>query len=209
MLFNFDEHWQTSSPGPIASQDWYLENLRQIREVVPPKKLIVAVGNYAYDWSEEAKKTPAPAQSLSIQEALLHAFESETQVEFDSASLNPHYSYSDEKSHVHQVWMLDAVTAYNELRASERMGVQGTALWRLGSADTSIWAVWDATRPDDAVRQKLEDLPPGPDLLLEGDGDVWPPASRFGVGFTWAKARPWSLRASVIFSTDFSIASWL
>jgi cellulose synthase/poly-beta-1,6-N-acetylglucosamine synthase-like glycosyltransferase/peptidoglycan/xylan/chitin deacetylase (PgdA/CDA1 family) len=173
VLFNFDEHWQTSSPGPIASQDWYMENLRQIREVVPPRKLIVGVGSYAYDWSEEAKKTHEAAQSLSIQEALLHAFESETQVEFDSPSLNPHYSYYDVHNHVHQVWMLDAVTAYNELRASERMGVQGTALWRLGSADTSLWPIWDATRPDDAIRQKLEDLPPGPDLILEGDGDVW------------------------------------
>ena len=63
------------------------------------------------------------------------------------ASLNPHYSYSDEQNHTHQVWFLDAVTAYNELRASERLGVQGTALWRMGSSDTSIWPIWDATRP--------------------------------------------------------------
>ena len=173
VLLNYDEHWQTSPPGPIASQDWYVENLRQIKEVVPPRKLIVAVGSYAYDWSEDAQKTHEPAQPLTIQEALLHASESETQVEFDSRSLNPHYSYDDEHNHVHQVWMLDAVTAYNELRASERMGVRGTALSRLGSADTSLWPIWDATRPDDAIRQKLEDLPPGPDLILEGDGDVW------------------------------------
>src|SRR5262252_6631938 len=173
VLMNYDEHWLTSPPGPIASQDWYVENLRQIKEVVPPRKLIVAVGSYAYDWSESEKKAHEPAQSLTIQEALLRAFESETQVEFDTPSLNPHYSYDDEHNHVHQVWMLDAVTAYNELRASERMGVQGTALWRLGSADASLWPVWDATRPDDAIRQKLEDLPPGPDLILEGDGDIW------------------------------------
>jgi peptidoglycan-N-acetylglucosamine deacetylase len=173
VLMNYDEHWQTSPPGPIASQDWYVENLHQIKDVVPPEKVIVAVGSYAYDWAEDTQKTHEPAQSLTIQEALLHAFESETQVEFDSASLNPHYSYDDEHNHVHQVWMLDAVTAYNELRASERMGVRGTALWRLGSADTSLWPVWDATRPDDTIRQKLEDLPPGPDLILEGDGDVW------------------------------------
>src|SRR5260370_2810732 len=69
--------------------------------------------------------------------------------------------------------MLDAVTAYNELRASERLGVQGTALWRLGSVDTSLWPVWDTTHPDGAARQKLTDLPPGPDLILEGDGDFW------------------------------------
>jgi cellulose synthase/poly-beta-1,6-N-acetylglucosamine synthase-like glycosyltransferase/peptidoglycan/xylan/chitin deacetylase (PgdA/CDA1 family) len=28
-------------------------------------------------------------------------------------------------------------------------------------------------RADDAARQKLTDLPPGPDLILEGDGDIW------------------------------------
>jgi peptidoglycan-N-acetylglucosamine deacetylase len=173
MLMNYDEHWLTSPPGPIASQDWFVENLRQILEVVPAGKIVVAVGSYAYDWSESAKKANEPAQSLTIQEALLHAYESETQVEFDSASLNPHYSYDDEHNHVHQVWMLDAVTAYNQLRASERVGVQGTALWRLGSADTSVWPVWDSTHPDDAVRQKLSDVPPGPDLILDGDGDVW------------------------------------
>jgi cellulose synthase/poly-beta-1,6-N-acetylglucosamine synthase-like glycosyltransferase/peptidoglycan/xylan/chitin deacetylase (PgdA/CDA1 family) len=173
MLMNIDEHWLTSPPGPIASQDWYVENLRQVLEDVPARKIIVGVGSYAYDWSEAPKKANEPAQSLTIQEALLHAYESETQVEFDSASLNPHYSYYDEHDHVHQVWMLDAVTAYNELRASERLGVQGTALWRLGSADTSMWPIWDAVRPDDAIRQKLTDLPPGPDLILEGDGDVW------------------------------------
>jgi len=173
MLMNYDEHWLTSPPGPIASQDWYVENLKQVMEDVPAQKIIAAVGSYAYDWSEAPGKANEPAQSLTIQEALLHAYESETQVEFDTASLNPHYSYYDEHDHVHQVWMLDAVTAYNELRASERLGVQGTALWRLGSADTSMWPIWDATRPDDAARLKIADLPPGPDLILEGDGDVW------------------------------------
>src|SRR6267378_3929717 len=69
--------------------------------------------------------------------------------------------------------MLDAVSAYNELRASERLGVQGTALWRLGSSDSSLWPIWDATHADAAARQKLADLPPGPDLILEGDGDIW------------------------------------
>jgi peptidoglycan-N-acetylglucosamine deacetylase len=173
ILMNYDQHWLTSPPGPIAAQDWFVENLKQIREVVPAQKIVVGIANYAYDWSEAPKKTREYAEEFSVQEALLHAYESETQIEFDPATLNPHYSYSDEHNHVHQVWMLDAVTAYNELRASERMGVQGTALWRLGSSDTSLWPVWDVTRPDDATREKLSELPPGPDLILEGAGDIW------------------------------------
>ncbi len=140
VLMNYDEHWLTSAPGPIASQDWFVENLRQVLEEVPAQKIVVTIGSYAYDWTETVKNKPVTAETLTIQEALLHAFESEAPVEFDTTSLNPHYSYSDEQNHVHQVWMLDAVTAYNELRASERLGVQGTALWRLGSADTSYLA---------------------------------------------------------------------
>jgi len=172
-LMNFDQHWPYSPPGPIAAQDWFMENLRQAREVVPAQKIIVGIANYAYDWAAAPKKGYQTAEEWSIQEALLHAEESDADVEFDSNSLNPHYSYYDEHNHVHQVWMLDAVTAYNELRASERLGVQGTALWRLGSSDTSLWPIWDAIHADDAARQKLAALPPGPDLILEGDGDIW------------------------------------
>jgi len=173
VLMNYDQHWLTSPPGPIASQDWFIENLRQVFDVVPAQKIVVGIANYAYDWSEAPKKQYESAAEFSIQEALLHAEESDADIEFDSTSLNPHYSYYDEHNHVHHVWMLDAITAYNELRASDKLGVQGTALWRLGSADTSIWPIWDATRPDDAARQKLTDLPPGPDLILEGAGDIW------------------------------------
>jgi cellulose synthase/poly-beta-1,6-N-acetylglucosamine synthase-like glycosyltransferase/spore germination protein YaaH/peptidoglycan/xylan/chitin deacetylase (PgdA/CDA1 family) len=176
MLMNYDQHWLTSSPGPIAGQDWFMENMKQVMQVVPASKIVVGIANYAYDWSEAPKKPgqPAePAQEFSVQEALLHAYESEAEVEFDQSSLNPYYSYSDEHDHTHRVWFLDAVTAYNQLRACERLGVQGSAVWRLGTSDTSLWKIWDATHPDDATREKLKDVPPGPDLVLEGDGDIW------------------------------------
>jgi len=165
VLMNYDQHWLTSPPGPIAAQDWFVENLRQVLDDVPAQKVVVGIANYAYDWSEAPKKLNEPAKEMSVQEALLHAYESEADVEFDAASLNPHYSYSDEHNHTHQVRMLDAVTAYNQLRACERLGVQGTALFRLGASDSSIWPVWDSPRPDDAVRARLKDIPPGPDLI--------------------------------------------
>ena len=63
----------------------------------------------------------------SFEEAIVTASESESPVEFDADSLNPHYSYYDEQNHVHQVWMLDGVTAYNELRA---VGTRGRARHR-------------------------------------------------------------------------------
>ncbi|HYA96558.1 MAG TPA: glycosyl hydrolase family 18 protein, partial [Methylomirabilota bacterium] len=121
ILMNYDQHWQTSPPGSIAAQEWFMENLRQVKRVVPPSKIVMGIANYAYDWPvRKGREKQESATSLSIQEALLRANESDAQMEFDEDSLNPHYSYYDEQNYVHQVWMLDAVTAYNQLRASER-----------------------------------------------------------------------------------------
>src|SRR6202163_2792575 len=174
VLMNYDQHWRTSAAGPIAAQDWFVRNIEAILKLVPAQKLVMGIANYAYDWPEGAgKKVGEQARVESFQEALVTASESEAQVQFDSDSLNPYFSYSDDHNHIHRVWMLDGVTAYNELRAAERAGVQGTALWRLGSEDPSIWPIWDVAHADDAARAKLEDMPPGYDLILEGDGDIW------------------------------------
>ena len=171
VLLNYDEHWLTSDPGPIASQDWFVRNLDAVKKLVPPQKIIMGIANYCYDWPD--RKSNEPASQISYQAGILTAYESDAQVDFDSDSLNPHFSYYDEHNHVHDVWMLDAITAYNEIRVSERAGVYGTALWRLGLSDGSMWDFWDVINPDEKVRDKLKDVPPGPDLTLEGAGDIW------------------------------------
>ncbi|MGA8766768.1 MAG: polysaccharide deacetylase family protein, partial [Candidatus Acidiferrales bacterium] len=174
ILMNYDFKWSTSEPGPVAPQDWFVRNIENMVKLVPPEKLVMGIANYGYDWPAKSKKDPHPvAQAVSFQQGVVTAVESESDVLFDPETLNLHYSYEDEKNRVHNVWMLDAVTAYNELRAAERAGVQGTALWRLGMEDPSIWNIWDATHADDATRNKLEEVPPGYDLILEGDGDIW------------------------------------
>ena len=73
------------------------------------------------------------------------AADSEATVQFDPETLNPHFSYGDEKGRTHQVWLTDAVTAFNQVRATDAAGVKGTALWRLGSEDPSLWRFWGST----------------------------------------------------------------
>ncbi len=50
LLMNYDEH-NGDEPGPIASQDWFLDNLKQILKTVPKEKIICALGSYGYDWT--------------------------------------------------------------------------------------------------------------------------------------------------------------
>jgi peptidoglycan-N-acetylglucosamine deacetylase len=174
IVMDYDQFSQDTASGPIAAQDWYVDRLRAVLKVVPAQKVVAGVANYAYDWTEPTGKSKRkPAAIETFQGAVVTASESEANIDFDYDTLNPHFSYYDEHNQVHNVWMLDGVTAYNELRAAERLGVQGTALWRLGSEDGSLWTIWDVTRPDDAARARLDDIPYGFDLILEGQGDIW------------------------------------
>lgn len=174
ILMNYDQHWQTSPPGPISAQDWFVTNIRNILKLVPATKLVMGIPNYGYDWTAKSKQNPNPvAEPVSFQQAIITADESQAGIEFDPDALEPHYSYEDENNQVHTVWFMDGLTAYNELRVAERAGVRGTALWRLGEEDPSIWDIWNTTHPSSADRASLDQVPPGYDIVKEGHGEIW------------------------------------
>ena len=176
VLMNYDEHYGGGDPGPIASQDWFANNLVDVLKLVPKEKIICAVGSYGYDWQIGAKNTGKPPER-SVQEAWLDAHDSESQITFEPDSLNPHFAYLDDDNHKHEVWFLDGVTILNQMRAARALGIQTFALWRLGSEDRSMWAIWDQPSAADAP-QKLLELLPGQDVDMEGRGEILHIASR-------------------------------
>ncbi|HKS72035.1 MAG TPA: glycosyltransferase, partial [Terriglobales bacterium] len=177
VLMNYDEHYPApGTAGPVASQDWFVKNLTQAKKVIPASKLICAIANYGYDWVRRPKTGTLPPDvrdsNVSAQEAWLGARDSDADIDFDSDSLNPHFSYLDEHNLHHDVWFLDAVTALNEMRAAQALGVDTFALWRLGSEDRSLWRVWDMPGSPEAT-DKLKDVPPGQDVDMEGNGEIF------------------------------------
>jgi cellulose synthase/poly-beta-1,6-N-acetylglucosamine synthase-like glycosyltransferase/peptidoglycan/xylan/chitin deacetylase (PgdA/CDA1 family)/spore germination protein YaaH len=179
ILMNYDQHEESSGPGPIAAQDWFEGNLAHVLTLVPKQKVICALGNYGYDWSTplpEKGKKPSnkvlDTEDLSVQEAWQRAADAEADVHLEGDELNPHFAYDDEDEHVrHQVWFLDGVTTLNELRAARQLGLRTFALWRLGEEDGSMWAIWDHPGATDAP-EMLRDVPPGNDVNTDGEGDI-------------------------------------
>ncbi len=189
LLMNYDEHQDGSDPGPIASQDWFVDNLKQVLKTVPKEKIICSLGSYGYDWSlslppEAASgkkhgpaKKPVPekllgSQYLSTQQAWQEAVDSDSQIDLDDDSMNVHFAYDDVDAHErHQVWFLDAVTILNQMRAARALGIQTYALWRLGSEDNSMWKIWDHPMTSDPVKE-LAQVEPGYDVDTEGEGDI-------------------------------------
>ncbi len=175
ILMNYDQHFPGGMPGAIAGQDWFVKNLEDALTVIPRQKIIAAIGNYGYDWAKkpgQKKGTPPEAvHNVSVQDAWLEAEEAEAEVDFDDNAMNPHIAYLDENNIRHDVWFLDGVTALNQMRAAQSLGIDTFALWRLGSEDRSLWAVWD--KPGEAAATtKLSVVPPGQDVDIEGQGEI-------------------------------------
>ncbi len=186
LVMNYDQHQTESGPGPIAAQDWFIDNLKSVLKTVPKEKLICSLGSYGYDWTmplpapagkrkdlpKPSDEKPLSVEELSTQAAWQAASDADAKIQLDPDSLNAHFAYDDNDAHVrHQVWFLDAVTILNQMRAARALGIQTYALWRLGSEDESIWKIWDMPMRSDPAAA-LADVGPGFDVDIEGQGDI-------------------------------------
>ena len=142
ILMNYDEHYAGGDAGPIASQPWFVQHLRSAMAQVGRDKAIVAIGNYALDWPDGGHE----ADIRTMQEAWLTAHDNEVTTRFDPASGNATFDYNDDDGTRRHVWMLDAASAWNQLRAVRISNASGVALWRLGSEDPDIWKDFKAIK---------------------------------------------------------------
>ena len=173
LVMTYDEHQEAGEPGPLAGQGWFEHKLQRLFDGIDPKKIIVGIGSYAYDWPG-----PGKGKELSVQEAWELLEQSGAQLNFDASSLNPSFGYVEDSAR-HQVWYLDAVTGYNQIAAAMHLKAGGLALWRLGTEDPGIWAAFGRGRlPDEMAREATSVLRSGYDLLYKGKGEVLEVTSR-------------------------------
>ena len=166
LLMGYDEHDNTGEPGSIAGQSWFEENLDKRMRVLSPSRTIIGIGNYGYDW------TPGhQGDAMTFEDAAVAARDSQAQILFDDQTNNPHFSYMEDDNTKHDVWFLDAVTAFNQIHAADVYEPAGYAMWKLGSEDPSIWSVlgrrYNSPSPDD-----LRTIPTTQDVDFEGQGEI-------------------------------------
>lgn len=145
----YDEHSpgeDGGGAGGIASIRWTQEQLRLIfeQDKIPPQKVVLGIGNHAYDWADGDMN----AEPLGFQSAIMQAKESldpkdpkVARISLDPETLNPFYRYYDDGGKGHTVWMLDAASTYNQLRVARKYPTLGVALWYMGGEDPSVWQV--------------------------------------------------------------------
>jgi cellulose synthase/poly-beta-1,6-N-acetylglucosamine synthase-like glycosyltransferase/spore germination protein YaaH/peptidoglycan/xylan/chitin deacetylase (PgdA/CDA1 family) len=152
MVMVYDEHEQSSAPGPVASQAWYDDQLDRLAKMLPPRKTVIGVGSYGYDWIIDG----TGGTEVKFSDVMAAAIANGAAISWDADTANPVLRYKDKtktSAARHEVWFLDAVTALNEVQDVSDQGFRGIGIWRLGAEDPDFWKVvnplaWPAEKFD-------------------------------------------------------------
>ena len=168
-LMAYDQHSESTKPGPICAQRWIQNAVNKLAAKVPPAKIVLNLAAYGYDWGADT------TVNLSYQEALSLAAESDGHIKFNNDTYNCHFKYYDGKDLLHDVYFTDAGTNFNTLRFATEYGLAGTAVWRLGSEDDRLWDFYNLSMTKDALSDfnfkefdKVESMST-PDFIGEGE----------------------------------------
>ena len=163
-----DENAETDAAGPIASQPWFEGWLRTLMGYGEPSQWILSLGTYGYDWNTDRKKTT----TISFADGMARAQRSGVGPVTSSApDFNPTFSYNSE-GECHEVWLLDASTFANQLRALDQEGCAGVLIDHLGTEDPHVWSILNHHSDyEPKVLQELETVEPKKTIAQIGDGD--------------------------------------
>lgn len=135
VLMTYDEHWQSGTPGPIASIGWVQQVVNYAASVIPRSKLILGLGTYGYDW----KLSGGYAKAYSIQGVYNTAANNNAEIEWDDTAKVPYFMYTDSSGTDRIVYFEDSTSISYKLNVVNSSNLGGVAIWRLGLEDQKYW----------------------------------------------------------------------
>jgi len=111
--------------------------------VIPPKKIMMGVPLYGYDWTLPYTPGGEFAESIGNQEAVNRARRYGAQIKYDTKAESPYYNYIDEEGREHVVWFEDARSMEAKYKLVNEYGLRGVSFWQLGKAFPQNWRILD------------------------------------------------------------------
>lgn len=123
VLMSYDQHYQGGTPGPIAGIGWVKRTIRVAAKQIPRSKLRLGIAGYGYLW-----KLGRPTVDLTDRGA--------RRLAGDLARWSArHLEWTAKLPGGGVIWWSDARSMKIRIRLARARGLEGAAVWRLGSAD--------------------------------------------------------------------------
>lgn len=132
-LMTYDLHYDESDPGPIAPLPWLTDVLEYATERIPPDRLLLGIGLFAYDWPEGRT-----ADDLQLGQVDRRIADTDGERGWDEDAQAPWFRYRGDGVE-RTIWYEDARSVEAKLRLVARYDLAGAFIWRLGGVPDEIW----------------------------------------------------------------------
>lgn len=136
-IMTYDEHWETSRPGPVASLPWVREVLSHTLSLgVDAKKIYMGLPLYGYDWADGEA-----ADGREYEDVVRIANREGSELRFDAFVASPVVTYTDSEGAERELWFENVESFRAKFNLVDEYGLGGVHLWRLGREDMRIYEV--------------------------------------------------------------------
>lgn len=142
-IMAYGEHWDGSSPGPIASSPWVEKIIDYTKKLnLDTKKMYLGIPMYGEKWknsSGDNKDHTSTSEGLTYTDIKTLIAEHDIQdIEWSNKAKSPHFYYEDEDDS-YEVWFEDARSIKEKALLAYNAGFSGITFWRLGGEDERVW----------------------------------------------------------------------
>lgn len=131
LVMMYDQHWNRSAPGPVASPDWFRKWLAARVAEAGAERVVAALPLYGYQWRTDS----AVAATVGFDDARTLAARSGVPLEREPRS----GTLRARDAERWELWVTDATLLRSLVGISQELGVRRFAYWRLGLEDPAIW----------------------------------------------------------------------
>ena len=132
VIMAYDEHWSTSSPGPVASLPWCSKVVDFAESTVATDKIIMGLPLYGRAWQD--KRLARALRFKNVQDIVA---QTNSKTSYD-ASLGAWFEYSENV--VVKVFYDDAKTLMAKLQLYRTKNVTSVSFWRIGLGPAELWS---------------------------------------------------------------------
>lgn len=141
IIMTYEWGWSGGPPLAVAPINEVRKVLNYAVSVMPPKKILMGMPLYGYDWTLPYVPGAEYARAISPQAAVELAGRYGARIQYDTKAQAPFFNYIDEKRRQHVVWFDDARSVQAKFRMASELGLRGVSYWVLGLDFPQNWQV--------------------------------------------------------------------
>ena len=143
IIMTYEWGWSGGPPMAVAPLNEVRKVINYAVSVIPPKKIMMGIPLYGYDWTLPYTAKAEFAEAIGNQAAIDRAAKYKTVIKYDEKAESPYYKYYDENRIEHVVWFEDARSVEAKYKLASEYGLRGVSYWSLAQPFPQNWQVLD------------------------------------------------------------------